>query len=76
MRSDKVKKNVKYSAPSVASFQIATRSAVKDNVHSENFIIFGVENYDGHNFGFENSVDFASRICLVNTDSVVVMKRK
>ena len=68
MWSDIVKKNVTSAAPSVASVQKAVRSAVEDNVRSNNFIIYGVEEEkpdeddeedECENGGLENCVDVA-----------------
>ena len=68
MWSDIVKKNVSSATPSVASVQKAVRSAVEDNVRSNNFIIYGVEEYgpdeddeedECENGGLEDCVDLA-----------------
>ena len=64
MWSDIVKKNVTSTATSVASVQKAVRSAVEENVRSNNFIIYGLaeDETDEYNCGLENSADLASRM--------------
>ena len=63
--SDIVKKNMKSASvtPSVATVQKAVRSAVEENVRSNNFIIYGGEEEEPTEWnesGLENCIDFAS----------------
>ena len=63
--SDIVKKNMKSASvtASVATVQKAVRSAVEENVRSNNFIIYGGEEEEPTEWnesGFENCIDFAS----------------
>ena len=62
--SDVVQRNTKSAAPSVKSVQKAVRTAVEENVRSNNFIIYGAEEEEPDEHGIErdNVSSFTSQL--------------